>query len=498
MDSAVPSARVISPLPAEGAGRASEGKRTGSGIRLRDLVFHPGTVFTLLSLVFGCAVMAVVPPLRGHDEPAHFLRAYAFTNGEILPATKDAHGRSGTYLPARIYDDFVFFEQLLHRSRAIGFDYRKGMADHARFRASLPAVTSADPPVFVLFAGSESYTPVGYLPYILGAAAARALDLDFLGTLAAMRAAGLLALTAIIVGAIACAPGFGWPLLLIAMLPSALYARSIVGVDAPALAFTVMAVALCLRALQSEAVSTAQRALWITLSVLTKPPHIVFVGLEAMTGSMRELRSRWPTVLMIVLPGLVLLPLWVLATGGEVAAWRMVHGTDKPDDLFDPLRKLAFMLANPLHFPQAVINSMGMDYGPQILRQIIGVLGWLDTSLRAWVYPALALLLIAVSLGWNFAAQYRLRVAMVAGLVTLAYVAAVYLVFYLAWTPPNYHRIDGVQGRYFVVVLPMLSLVVSALVRVGLPERTRAIATIAGAVIAGIATVEAVLRVDWP
>ena len=256
---------------------------SGAGIRLRDRVLHPATLFTLLSLIFGFAVMTVIPPFRGHDEPAHFLRAYAFASGEILLATKDAHGRSGTYLPARLYDDFTFFDQLMHRSRTMGFDYRKGMADHARFRASLRAVTHADPPVFVLYGGSESYTPVGYLPYIAGAVVARAFDLGFLGTLTAMRATGMLMLTAVIAWAIASAPGFGWPLLLIAMLPSTLYARSIVGVDAPALACTVMAVALCLRA-----VSAAQRALWITLSVLTKPPHIVFVLLEAMTGSLRE------------------------------------------------------------------------------------------------------------------------------------------------------------------------------------------------------------------
>jgi Predicted membrane protein (DUF2142) len=461
-------------------------------------LFHPAAVFALVSLAFGFAVMAVVPPLRGHDEPAHFLRAYAIAGGEVLPATADAHGRRGTYLPARLHDDFVFFEQLMHRSRAIGFDYRKGMADHARFVAARPAVTPEDPPVFVLYGGSEGYTPVGYLPYVVGAAAARVLDLDFLGTLAAMRIAGLASLTAVIAWAIACAPKCGWPLLLIAMLPSALYARSIVGVDATALAFTVMALALCLRALGPHTVLAVTRTLWITLSVLTKPPHIAFVLLEAMTVPLRELRSRWRSLLLVMLPGPVLSALWLLAAGGEVAAWRMTHGTDRPADLFDPLRKLTFMLENPWHFPQAVINSVGMDYGPQILRQVIGVLGWLDTPLRAWVYPALALLLLAVSLGWNFGAQHRGRVALVAGLTTLAYAAALYLIFYLVWSPPNYDRVDGVQGRYFVVVLPMLCLLVSALIRAGPGERVRVFAAVAGAVIAGVATLEAVLRTDWP
>ena len=201
-------------------------------------------------------------------------------------------------------------------------------------------------------------------------------------------------------------------------------------------------------------------------------------------------------MLLVALPGLVLSPFWVLATGGEVAAWRMTHGTEQPGDLFDPLRKLVFMLENPLHFPQALINSM--DYAPWILLQVIGVLGWLDTSLHASVYPTLALLLLAVTLGWNFDPRYRGRVALVAGAVTLAYVAAVYFIFYLAWSAPTSNRVDGVQGRYFVVVLPTLCLAVSALLRVGLPERLRTLAALAGALIAGLATLEAVLRIDWP
>jgi predicted membrane protein DUF2142 len=458
---------------------------------------HPACLFTLLSLAFGALTMAIVPPLRGHDEPAHFLRAFAFAGGEILPATKDAHGRSGTYLPARLYDDFAYFEQLMHRSRAIGFDYRRAMAEHSRWRTTLPAVTPEDPPVFVLYAGSEAYSPVGYLPYIAGAAAARALGLDFIGTLTAMRTAGLLLLTAVIAWAIACAPGFGWPLLLIAMLPSALYARAIVGVDATALAFTLAAVAACLRAMRSDAACAGQRALWITLCVLTKPPHVVFVLLEAMTGSLHELRARWRTTLLAVLPGLVLAPLWLLAVSGDIAAWRLTFGTDLSPDLYDPVRKLQFMLANPWHFPWAVMNSM--DYGPEILRQIVGVLGWLDTNLRSWVYPTLALLLLVVSLGSsNYGSEHRGRLAFTTGVITMAYLLAVYLIFYLSWSPLNHDRVDGVQGRYLVVALPTLCLMIGALVRWGPGETVRGMMAVAAAVIAGGATVEAILRTDWP
>src|SRR6266545_932730 len=55
---------------------------------------RPVTVFVLLSLTFGSAITIVVPPLRGPDEIAHFLRIHSYARGELLPAT-ELNGRKG-------------------------------------------------------------------------------------------------------------------------------------------------------------------------------------------------------------------------------------------------------------------------------------------------------------------------------------------------------------------------------------------------------------------
>src|SRR6201981_4213010 len=49
---------------------------------------RPALVFLLLSFVFGSAISVVVPPLRGPDEIAHFLRIYSYTRGGLLPAAE--------------------------------------------------------------------------------------------------------------------------------------------------------------------------------------------------------------------------------------------------------------------------------------------------------------------------------------------------------------------------------------------------------------------------
>jgi len=66
------------------------------------------TLFVLLSLAFGSAIIFVVPPLRGPDEIAHFLRIYSYARGELLPAT-EVNGRKGVLVERELYKQLYFF-----------------------------------------------------------------------------------------------------------------------------------------------------------------------------------------------------------------------------------------------------------------------------------------------------------------------------------------------------------------------------------------------------
>ena len=66
-------------------------------------------VFVLLSLAFGSAISVVVPPLRGPDEIAHFLRIYSYTRGELLPAA-EVDGRKGIFVEPELYTQLSFFK----------------------------------------------------------------------------------------------------------------------------------------------------------------------------------------------------------------------------------------------------------------------------------------------------------------------------------------------------------------------------------------------------
>jgi hypothetical protein len=67
------------------------------------------------------------------------------------------------------------------------------------------------------------------------------------------------------------------------------------------------------------------------------------------------------------------------------------------------------------------------------------------------------------------------------------------LIFFLTYTPLDVDHVRGVQGRNFVIALPLMAIFIAAAVNRELPAGMSATIATTGAMISGIATVEALL-----
>jgi hypothetical protein len=67
----------------------------------------------------------------------------------------------------------------------------------------------------------------------------------------------------------------------------------------------------------------------------------------------------------------------------------------------------------------------------------------------------------------------------------------------LIYTPIDTDHVRGVQGRYFVVALPVAAIFIAAVINRELPRGLPAAIAITGSMIAGITTVEGILRAHW-
>ena len=223
-------------------------------LNLSRLAANPVAVFVLLSAILGTLIVGVAPPLRGPDETAHFLRAYGVAQGDIVPSMQDGAGRKGIFLPVSFQRDFSLFDTWQSINRGDRFDYRRVFNEYRNGPIEDALVEAGHQDVFVPYAGSEGYSPAAYLPQAAAAVLARAAGLGFLETLYLMRLAGLAAMTAVLAYAIALTPALKWAFVAIAMLPSALYGRAVINADAAAFAFSLVVVAMFLRAAAGSSV----------------------------------------------------------------------------------------------------------------------------------------------------------------------------------------------------------------------------------------------------
>jgi len=73
----------------------------------------------------------------------------------------------------------------------------------------------------------------------------------------------------------------------------------------------------------------------------------------------------------------------------------------------------------------------------------------------------------------------------------------VYLIFFLTYTPITIDHVRGVQGRYFVIAMPMAAKFFASVINVGLPRGVLATVAIAGSLVSGIVSFDALLRGHW-
>src|SRR5262249_54979921 len=148
---------------------------------------------------------------------------------------------------------------------------------------------------------------------------------------------------------------------------------------------------------------------------------------------------------------------------------------------------------HPLHFPLAVWTSVTV-WGERLWPELIGILGWQDIWLPRWAYFVLTVILLLVPLQkLNLDGAARARVAVITGLAVVGYIVAVYLIFFLAYTPVTIDHVRGVQGRYFVIALPVAVIFLASSINANLPRGVVTTAAIAGSFLSGITSYKALL-----
>ena len=350
----------------------------------------PLGVFLIVGLGAGLGMALITPRFAGIDEPYHYLRSWAITDGQLVTERGPLPGdvtAGGLCLPTSLVRE-------LYQERT---PYLRRQLPHWDGTDVLKTTTCPDARAdhrFVDVATFAWYSPIGYAPQAVGVGVGRVIGAGVGVQSILARLAALAVYLAMVGLAVAITPRGKWAMVAVALLPASLFqAVTSLSPDGMTIAAVLVVCATALRAaddrpdhLLSNQRVVIEALAGCTLLGLTKPTYLIVAVIYLMAVA----RRRW----------IVLAP--VAIAGAISALW---HASQRPKFVCDVRYFLIptdpdAQTSNLLHRPWGLITATGrgfVHFGGEWTTDIIAIS---TDRIVSWGLVVCALALVAfVALG---------------------------------------------------------------------------------------------------
>lgn len=434
--------------------------------RSRPAWFHlpPHQIFRRLAIAFGLLFTFLTPPFQSPDEHLHFYRAFQIAEGHLVAERQigDCYGYSkyfarDTCLGGRLPRSVLITVRQVSQTDLRFNPSQTQQLDDLAAVANLPL--NPDDRLFLNFKTTALHAPIPYLPQAAGIALGNVFNLSPLLLMYAGRLGNLAAWSSLVFVAVRACPLNPELLATLALMPMSLFLAASLSVDGltNGMAFALVGLAV---AAATEAPKTPKRSPnpgWLSLlAVLLSLAKLAYFPLALLLLAIPPARWGSRRRYWLGVAGTC------LASGLAVAGWSAVvariYVSLHPE--LEPTTQIQLVLANPLGFV-ATLGRTLTTHGLGLAHQYIGVLGWLDTPLPlAWAGLSWLVVLGLVLRsrrgegGLRWGQRWLLAIAAFASAIVLCSLA------YL-WNVVGSPTVDGLQGRYFIPIVPVLALALS-------------------------------------
>ena len=386
-----------------------------------------GIIYAAMLLTAGTAMLVVMPLGMVPDESSHFYRVFEISCGGIFAGFTGAERIPGDVLPAAVQ------------------------------RISDPgAVIDWNDVTEVAFPNTALYSPVCYIPQVIGVKAARYFTGNVQAIFYAGRAAGWLSTLALYLTALKKMP-FGKELLFaVMMMPITLQEGMSMSSDSltnAAVFFYLAYVLYCAAA--KEKVGFKERLVLIiagTVAALCKTVYFVIVLLVLLIPGEKVgggWKNRIRKIFMMGLPLGISLFVTRLYSGYLIS-----YGEN-----YDAGRQIRYALAHPVETVFAVIRTAVLKAEGWTGSMTGDYLGLLDIRTAQIVMILILLLLACIVTNTGMIESLKgIRTTLIFAAVSVLGIGLVMATMYATWTPVGDTMILVIQGRYMLAFLPILLL----------------------------------------
>lgn len=414
----------------------------------------PQKFFLLTAALFGIIYAFIIPPFQVPDEVNHFKYAYYLSEGNL--SGHNIGDRLGGEIPVSISEIATIF-------RPIRFNYKEKSTLERRQQAA-QILLNPEARKFTDFPNVGAYAPTPYLPQIAFFILAKRANLSPIFLLYGGRLATLLFWIILVYFSIKIIPEKKWLWTFCALLPASLFMNSGVSGDVVtnAVAFLLIAVFVNLIRNKNAFLTKKTIALLFVLGAILALNKFVYTPLLFLIFLVPKGKFKNRKFLIYSLLGtttLIILAL-LLHTKSLFIPYDLYNVDFRDGQTINsgvaPMEQLKFVINHPFFFLKTLFKSW-IELAPANLSHYFGKFGWEKNYLP---FPVIFSLLSLTLIGAlrKEKTENHLSKTWKPTLLGIAFIMSLALSFtlYLQWDKVGSNFISGLQGRYFIPILPLV------------------------------------------
>lgn len=421
-------------------------------------ILKPHFFFLIVGFVFGGLFLVLTPPFQVPDEVNHFYRAYHIAQGN-LTATR-YENRLGGFMPASLV-------KIVETNLGIkGSWYAKISQKSINQQLEMPFDDLK--PQFVDFPNTALYSPIAYLPQALAITLGKNIGLKPVMLLYLARLTMFLLWLCVVFYVIKILPIYKWFFALSALLPMTIFINMSVSADVVTNLLGFLWIGLIFELAWTARKISVQNifllsivAILLAFAKYVYTPIILLIFLIPTHKKINTTKNTFWIFCTIVLVA------FLAAFAGSNYASKIyishanynptvVNHVDIPKDV-DINGQIRYLKTQPLKAFEVVYWAF-VETFEQLTATYIGVLGWLDVRLpKFFIYFAYIILGLVILYENTFSKNKinkNQRFILIS--ISLLLIFLIYLSQYLSWTAVGGDYCRTIQGRYFIIVFPLL------------------------------------------
>ena len=406
----------------------------------------PEKLFVISTIVLALGYMVFFAPVKVPDEQLHYASAYRISNFMLFQW--DQANTDEVLMRAC---DSDFYSIHAPYGKMTGDSYAS-LVENFHFFAGDTSRVSYD----TVYSGS---VPWGYLASAFGIAVGRLLHLGAIPVFYLGRMLNIAQYCILLYIAMKRAPMMKGALIAMSAFPMTLHLIASYSYDGVCIGLSALFVAEVVRMIYGEDISWKQIIYSAVLAVLIAPNKLVYTPILFMILLVpnEKLKKLWkhPVILKLGILGVgvlallaIQLPTMLGYTGTETAtayvAWAEEEGYT-----------LSWALAHPQGTLRVYLHTFLVKTDYYLTTMLGSSLGWFQFDLPMFLYLPFGIFFLLACFrkkGEPEAISYGAKIWI--GLLILASAMLIITSMFLSWTPISYDVIQGVQGRYFLPLLP--------------------------------------------